>query len=69
MGLFVDGVLASPSCQISLQSGAGAGVQTTCSYNTVVNTTPGSHTLTLEFRSVSGATANFSAPCITATPY
>jgi hypothetical protein len=64
--VYADGVSTGP--KISLQSPSA--VQSTCANNLVVSgLAQGSHALTIEYRSVSGATANFGQIAITAIPY
>jgi hypothetical protein len=66
--LYVDGVPASPTIAMSCQSPSA--LQVACSNAAMVaGLSQGSHTASLEYKSVSGATANFSEISITATTY
>jgi len=66
VSVYADGVYTGLA--VSLQSPSA--VQATGANNQVVSgLAQGSHALTLEYRSVSGATANFSHMCLTAIPY
>jgi len=73
--LYVDGTFASPtvaaaSSLTASYTGGSSGTQITCSANRVVTgLSQGSHTLSLEYKSVFGQSISFEEVTNTAIPY